>query len=51
MVGEIAIDHAKGELQFAGKTFHFAALSPTAQELVIAGGAEAVVAKRLQEKS
>lgn len=49
MVGDIEIDHTRGQLKFDGKTFSFTALSPTAQELVVAGGAEAVVAKRLQE--
>ena len=33
---------------FAGKTFAFPALSPVAQDLVVAGGAEAAVAKRLK---
>lgn len=49
MVGDIEIDHTRGQLKFDGKSFSFTALSPTAQELVVAGGAEAVVAKRLQE--
>lgn len=49
MVGDIEIDHTRGQLKVDGKTFSFTALSPTAQELVVAGGAEAVVAKRLQE--
>jgi homoaconitate hydratase len=48
LVGDIEIDHARGVLTFDGKTFAFPPLSPTAQELVVAGGAEAVVAKRLK---
>lgn len=49
LVGEIEIDHQRGELTVAGKTFAFPALSSTAQELIVAGGAEAVVARRLQQ--
>lgn len=49
--GTISIDFAKGLLELsrdgATKSFAFAALSPVAQELVVAGGAEAAVAKRL----
>jgi homoaconitate hydratase len=49
LVGEVTIDHGRGSLGFDGKTFSFPALSPSAQELVVAGGAEAVVAKRLKQ--
>ncbi|MFL5327410.1 MAG: homoaconitase [Gemmataceae bacterium] len=51
LVGDISIDHARGEVQLGGQTFTFPALSPTAQELVVAGGAEAVVAKRLNKSN
>jgi homoaconitate hydratase len=51
LVGDIAIDYQGGTLTTEGKSFAFSPLSPTAQELVVAGGAEAVVAKRLQEKN
>jgi len=43
----IEIDHRRGVLQWNGRAFPFPALSPTAQELIVAGGADAVVAKRL----
>jgi homoaconitate hydratase len=48
---EIEIDFQRGTLTSDGQSFAFSPLSPTAQELVVAGGAEAVVAKRLQNKS
>lgn len=50
-VGTITIDFAKGVLELSrdgnANSFAFTALSPVAQELVVAGGAEAAVAKRL----
>lgn len=51
LVGDIEIDYQKGALKADGQSFTFSPLSPTAQELVVAGGAEAVVAKRLQLKT
>lgn len=48
MIGEIEIDHGRGTATVNGKAYAFAALSPTAQELIVAGGAEAMVAKRLK---
>src|SRR5262249_54450487 len=48
LMGEIEIEHRRGMVRFDGKEFAFPALSPTAQELVVAGGAEAVVSKRLK---
>ncbi len=49
--GELQIDFAKGELTLtcdgASTTFPFPALSAVAQQLVVAGGAEAAVAARL----
>ncbi len=47
LVGEIEIDYTRSGVSIAGKTFTFAALSPVAQELVVAGGAEEVVKRRL----
>jgi homoaconitate hydratase len=49
IVGDVTIDYTQGVLTFDGRKFPFPSLSPTAQELVVAGGAEAVVAKRLQQ--
>ncbi len=49
MVGDIEIDHRLGTATLNGNTFAFTALSSTAQELVVAGGAEAVVAKRVKQ--
>jgi len=45
---EITIDYAKSTLGINGKSFPFPPLSPAAQELVVAGGAENLVASRLQ---
>ena len=45
---EITIDYAKSILSVDGKSFPFPPLSPAAQELVVAGGAENLVASRLQ---
>ena len=47
---EIAIDHAKSILGVDGKSFAFLPLSPAAQELIVAGGAEKLVASRLRAK-
>ncbi len=46
-VGEIEIDFAAGKLGLGGLSFAFRPLSLVAQELVVAGGAEAAVARRL----
>ena len=52
LIGDISIDYAKGTLVVesgaASRSFPFPALSTVAQELVVAGGAEAVVAGRLK---
>src|SRR5437764_11581232 len=48
---EITIDYAKSVLSVDGKSFAFPPLSPAAQELVVAGGAEKLVASRLRTKS
>jgi homoaconitate hydratase len=47
---EITIDYAKSILTVDGKTFPFPPLSPAAQELIVAGGAEKLVASRLRAK-
>jgi homoaconitate hydratase len=49
MVGpEIMIDYAKSIVTVEGKSFPFPPLSPAAQELIVAGGAEKLVARRLR---
>jgi homoaconitate hydratase len=47
----ITIDYASSTLTVDGKSFAFPALSPAAQELIVAGGAENLVASRLKAKS
>ncbi len=47
LVGEVEIDYTKSVLRVGGREFAFPPLSPVAQELVVAGGAEEVVCKRL----
>src|SRR5438552_199938 len=47
---EITIDYAKSVLTIDGKSFAFPPLSPAAQELIVAGGAENLVAARLRAK-
>src|SRR3954453_19385825 len=46
---EITIDYAKSVLTVDGKSFPFPALSPAAQELIVTGGAERLVASRLRK--
>ncbi len=48
---EITIDYAKSILSIDGKSFPFPPLSPAAQELIVAGGAEKLVASRLRAKA
>ncbi len=48
---EITIDYSKSTLTMDGKSFAFPPLSPAAQELIVAGGAENLVASRLRAKS
>jgi homoaconitate hydratase len=51
MVGsEITIDYATSVLTLDSKPFSFPPLSPAAQELIVAGGAENLVASRLRAK-
>jgi homoaconitate hydratase len=45
---EITVDYAKSILTIDGKSFPFPALSPAAQELIVVGGAEKLVASRLR---
>jgi len=47
---EITIDYARSVLTADGKSFPFPSLSPAAQELIVAGGAEKLVASRLGAK-
>jgi homoaconitate hydratase len=47
---EITIDYAKSILTIDGKSFPFPPLSPAAQELIVVGGAEKLVASRLHAK-
>ena len=47
----ITIDYAKSILTVDGKSFPFPPLSPAAQELIVAGGAEKLVASRLRAKA
>ena len=47
---EITIDYAKSVLSVDDKSFSFPPLSPAAQELIVAGGAEKLVASRLRAK-
>jgi len=50
VASEITIDYGKSTLTIDGKSFAFPALSPAAQELIVAGGAENLVASRLRAK-
>jgi homoaconitate hydratase len=47
LCGEVEIDYLRSTLQFDGRTFAFSPLSSVAQQLVVAGGAEEVVRRRL----
>jgi homoaconitate hydratase len=51
VASEITIDYAKSALTMDGKSFAFPPLSPAAQELIVAGGAENLVASRLRAKA
>jgi homoaconitate hydratase len=50
VASKIDIDYAKSTLTIDGKSFPFPPLSPAAQELIVAGGAENLVASRLRAK-
>lgn len=45
--GPIEVDYAASIIRYDGRDFSFPPLSPVAQELVVAGGAEEVVKRRL----
>jgi homoaconitate hydratase len=47
VAGEVEVDYGASVVRFDGRRFAFPALSPVAQELVVAGGAEEVVRRRL----
>ena len=46
-LGDLSIDFATGRLAWSDREFGFTPLSPVAQELIVAGGAEALIQKRL----
>jgi homoaconitate hydratase len=50
VASEITIDYGKSVLTIDEKSFAFPPLSPAAQELIVAGGAENLVATRLRSK-
>src|SRR3982075_59951 len=50
VASETIIDYAKSVLTIDGKSFAFPPLSPAAQEFIVAGGAENLVAGRLRAK-
>src|SRR5881398_2898926 len=50
VASEMTIDYGKSTLTIDGKSFTFPPLSPAAQELIVAGGAENLVAARLHAK-
>jgi len=50
IASEMTIDYGKSTLTIDGKSFTFPPLSPAAQELIVAGGAENLVAARLHAK-
>jgi homoaconitate hydratase len=49
VASEITINYGKSTLTIDGKSFPFPPLSPAAQELIVAGGAENLVAARLKK--
>src|SRR6478736_5068137 len=50
VASEIMIDYGRSILTIDGQSFAFPPLSPAAQELIVAGGAENLVASRLRGK-
>lgn len=50
LCGDVEIDYQKSVLRLNGKEFPFPPLSPVAQDLVVTGGAEEVVKRRLAAK-
>ena len=51
VASEVTIDYARSVLTIDRKSFAFPPLSPAAQELIVAGGAEKLVASRLRAKA
>ncbi len=51
VAAEVRIDYGRSSLTIDGKSFAFPPLSPAAQELIVAGGAENLVAARLRAKA
>lgn len=51
LIGDITIDYQRSTLAVAGREFLFPPLSPVAQELVVAGGAEEVIKRRLANRA
>jgi hypothetical protein len=51
VASEITIDYGKSVLTIDEKSFAFPPLSPAAQEMIVAGGAENLVASRLRNTS
>lgn len=51
VAGEAEVDFAAGVVRYDGREFAVSVLSPTAQELVLAGGSEGLVRQRLAESS
>src|SRR3984893_5782331 len=51
VASKIDIDYAKSTLTIDGKSFPFPPLSPAAQELIVAGGSENLVASRLRARA
>src|SRR6266852_3181083 len=51
VASEITIDYGKSVLTIDGKSFAFPPLSPAAQELIVAGGAENLVASWLERSN
>jgi homoaconitate hydratase len=47
VAGGVEIDYASSEVRVDGQVFQFSALSPTAQELIVADGAENLVRTRM----
>ncbi len=50
VAGAAEIDYGQSLVRFAGETFRFPPLSPVAQELVVAGGAEQLIATQLSSR-
>jgi homoaconitate hydratase len=49
VAGDIEVDYTRSLVRFQDQEFSFPPLSPVAQELVVAGGAENVIASKLHQ--